>query len=187
MARGGRGGQPTRRPVDMTGVISIAERNDLATLMNAITEKLHNNISVVFDSPPVTPVLGELGNNTWLSLSPQSGKENIDPNVPSQLKRPLENSKPYSKPSLSNDNDDDESITPQLQELRKEALVFFRKWQACILQRLRDMNVNEANIPPTNFRGRGRANFRGARGARAGRGGRGGNRGGLTLAAGKYE
>lgn len=185
MARGGRGGPPPRRPIDMTGVLSIAERNDLATLMNAITEKLHNNISVVFDSPPVTPVLGQLGHNTWLPRSPQDGKENVDPKAPSQSK-PAPTPKLFMKPTSNDGNEIDMAIAPQLQELRKEALVFFRKWQTSILQRLRDMHVNETNTPPPSFRGRGRGqpNLRAVRGARAGRGGRGGTRGALTLAAG---
>lgn len=75
-------------------------------------------------------------------------------------------------------------MTPQLRELKKEALLFFRKWQTTVLQRVRDVIVNDPNAPTTSFRGRGRG-FRGAaRGARGGRGGRGGGRGGLTLATG---
>ena len=46
MPRGGRGGHQhsSRKPVDLTGVVSLAEKNDLLTLVNAITEKLYRDL-----------------------------------------------------------------------------------------------------------------------------------------------
>ncbi|CAM1503862.1 Fc.00g014530.m01.CDS01 [Cosmosporella sp. VM-42] len=185
MARGGRGGgqQQPRRPVDLTGVITAAERNDLATLVNAITEKIHNGISSIFDSPPVTPVQIEHGHHHWLSLSLMHRKENRPSSLPSQNNKSGQPSKTYAKTHQIIEKEEKEAMTPQLRELKKEALVFFRKWQTNVLQRIRDVNVNDPNSPQGSFRGRGRG-FRGARGARGGRGGRGGGRGGLTLATG---
>ncbi|KAF4979533.1 hypothetical protein FZEAL_4301 [Fusarium zealandicum] len=187
MGRGGRAGSPApRRPVDLTGVLSPAERNDLVTLINAITEKLHNNISIIFDSPPVSPVLGdlgELGHHHRLSLSLQNGKENINPLSQPQIKKIPQIRKPNTKIADATDQEDPEATTPQLRELKKEVLVFFRKWQAIVLQRIRDISVMDTNTPQANIRGRGRGSPRGVRGGRVGRGGRGG-RGGLTLATG---
>ncbi|KAF5008785.1 hypothetical protein FDECE_4959 [Fusarium decemcellulare] len=179
MGRGSRGNPAPRRPVDLTGVLSVAERNDLITLTNAITEKLHNNISNIFDSPPVTPVMGDvgdIGHHHWLSLSLQNAKENVPIRTSSQAKKPSPIPRPTAKMTESIDKEDPEAITPQLRELKKEALVFFRKWQAMVLQRIRDISVMdvENNQANANARGRGRGSPRGARGARAGRGGRGG-------------
>lgn len=196
MTRGGRTSSAPRRPVDLTSNLSVAEKNDLTTLITAITEKLHNDISIIFDSPPVTPTLGDLslnnidqvdiGHHHWLALSLQTnGKENVDPrhsnagNGMPKITRTDETAAP------SPDKEESEAITPQLRELKKEALVFFRKWQSIFLQRLRDISVTESNGSQSNMRGRGRGNARGARGGRAARGGRGGGRGGLTLATGK--
>lgn len=186
MARGGRGGsqQPPRRPVDLTGAISAAERNDLVTLVNAITEKLHNNISSIFDSPPVTPIQSEHGHHHWLSLPLLHRKENKGAHHISHAKKNAEVSKSYAKTHQIIEQEEKEAMTPQLSELKKEALVFFRKWQTGVLQRIRDITVNDPNASTSsNFRGRGRG-FRGARGGRGGRGGGRGGRVGLTLATG---
>ncbi|KAF5018444.1 hypothetical protein F66182_9573 [Fusarium sp. NRRL 66182] len=191
MGRGGRGSPVPRRPVDLTGILSVAEKNDLATLITAITEKLHNDISVIFDSPPVTPTLGDLGDighHHWLALSLQTnGKENVRTRTSSQGKSTFKASQPATKPAHPVDKHDkeDEAFTPQLRELKKEALIFFRKWQSIFLQRLRDISVTETTGPQANIRGRGRGSARGARGGRTARGGRGGGRGAsLTLATG---
>ncbi|KAM0195498.1 hypothetical protein ACHAPA_003038 [Fusarium lateritium] len=191
MGRGGRGSPVPRRPVDLTGNLSVVERNDLSTLITAITEKLHNDISVIFDSPPVTPTLGEvgdIGHHHWLALSLQTnGKENVKPGSPSLGKgvpKVAAASQPSANATQPTDKEDSETITPQLRELKKEALIFFRKWQSIFLQRLRDISVTEPTAPQSNMRGRGRGNARGVRGGRVARGGRGGGRGGLTLTTG---
>ncbi|KAM5384302.1 hypothetical protein ACJZ2D_001607 [Fusarium nematophilum] len=184
MGRGGRGGSMApRRPVDLTGVLSVAERNDFVTLITAITETLHNNISLIFDSPPVTPVLGDsgdTGHHHWLSFSLQNGKENIQPRASSQVHKPAQAYQPSKKTTEATDKEDPETITPQLKELKKEALIFFRKWQAIVVQRFRDISVMDTNTPQANVRGRGRGSPRGMRGGRASRGARGG-RGGLAM------
>jgi hypothetical protein len=192
MGRGGRGSPVPRRPVDLTGNLSVAERNDLTTLITAITEKLHNDISVIFDSPPVTPTLGDvgdIGHHHWLALSLQTnGKENVKPRSPSSGKgvpKVAAASQPSASATQPTDKEDSETITPQLRELKKEALIFFRKWQSIFLQRLRDISVTEPTVPQSNMRGRGRGNARGVRGGRVARGGRGGGRGGLALTTGK--
>ncbi|CAJ0551720.1 Ff.00g056990.m01.CDS01 [Fusarium sp. VM40] len=191
MGRGGRGSPVPRRPVDLTGNLSVAERNDLTTLITAITEKLHNDISVIFDSPPVTPTLGDvgdIGHHHWLALSLQTnGKENVKPRSPSLGKvvpKVAAASQPSTNTTQPTDKEGSETITPQLRELKKEALIFFRKWQSIFLQRLRDISVTEPTAPQSNMRGRGRGNMRGVRGGRVARGGRGGGRGGLALTTG---
>lgn len=186
MARGGgRGGHsnPPRRPVDLTGSISPAEKNDLATLVNAITEKMHKDISNIFDSPPVTPINGEHGHHHWLSLPLLHRKENKENMPPSSqtFQQGGGSSSSYRKTHDIIEKEEKEAMTPQLRELKKEALTFFRKWQTVILQRIRDISVSDPQAAQGGIRGRGRG---GARGVTRGRGGRV-SRGGLTLATGE--
>ena len=164
----------------------MAEKNDLMTLVNAVTEKMHNDISNIFDSPPVTPVSGESGHHNWLSLSVlhrrESKKENVAPT--SNHLSGGEASASYKKAHNIIEKEEKEAMTPQLCELKREALSFYRKWQAALLQRLRDIGVSDAQASQSSARGRGRGG--GLRAAFRGRGGRGGraSRGGLTLATG---
>lgn len=194
MARGGggRGGHSSvaRRAVDLTGCISAAERNDLATLINAITERMHNDISTIFDSPPVSPVMAEDGHH-WLKLPllHRRAKENTPPNS-NTYQNAGRSSDSYNRAHKSIEKEEKEAMTPHLRELKKEALTFFRKWQASVLQRIRDISVTVQDPMPAQgaLRGRGRgastvrSSVRGGRSARGGRASRGGA---LTLATGK--
>ncbi|KAI9158450.1 membrane protein [Paramyrothecium foliicola] len=125
MARGGRGGnqQAMRRSVDLTGIISLAEKNDLITLVNAITEKMHNDISTIFDSPPVAPLRGAHGHHHWLSLPLLHRHEKkmqaaLDSHVG-------DGSKTYDKAHHIIEKEETDAMTPQLRELKKEALGFY--------------------------------------------------------------
>jgi hypothetical protein len=186
MVRGsGRGGhQQPRRPVDLTGFLSTAEKNDLFTLINAITEKLHNDITSIFESSPVTPTTCENGHHHWLLMPLLRPRDGIS-HAAHLMKEIRKTNEPtsYEKAHDIIDKEEKQSMSPQLGELKKEAEAYFRKWQTLLLQRVRDIVVNDIPDAQGGHRGRGR----GVRGAVRGRGGRGGgqSRGGLTLATGK--
>ncbi|KAK5997039.1 putative membrane protein C6F6.13c [Cladobotryum mycophilum] len=181
MARGGRGGSHApRRPVDLTGIISAAEKNDLVNLVTAITEKMGRDISDIFDSPPITPIQGDRDHNHWLMLPLINDKENQP--SPLQKMNKANAAKPLNKNPPIVEKEDKDAMTPQLRELKKEALLFFRKWQSNVLQRIRDIVVNETVIFHPSARGRGRGAPRGSIRGR-GRGG-GTGRGNLSLATG---
>ncbi|KAJ3496805.1 hypothetical protein NLG97_g2381 [Lecanicillium saksenae] len=170
MGRGGRGAHaPLRRIADLTGVISATEKTDLIVLVTAITEKMYRDINGLFDSPQVPPLEGEGPIRNWLTLAlrqhENSDKENAAP-PNSFANRPARSA--VRKPSVHQD-DADAELPSQLQELRREAVAFFRKWQASLLQRLRDLAVTTVE---EDFASRSRG--RGYRGAPRGRGGRGG-------------
>lgn len=192
MPRGGAGrgghGHHSRRPIDLEGAISLAEKNDLTTLVSAITERLHRDISNIFDSPPVTPVDNGHGHHHWLSLPLLSRKDSRLNILPSIHVHKADNdaSKGYTKTHQIIEKEEKEAMTPQLRELKKEALAFFRKWQALIVQRLKDITVNDPQASQGAPRGRGRGGFRGGNSFR-GRGARGGRtgRGALSLAIGE--
>ncbi|ATY62202.1 DUF726 domain [Cordyceps militaris] len=173
MARGGRGGSaPPRRVVDLTGIITSTEKSDLVLLVTAITEKMFRDINGLFDSPQIPLMDGEGPDRNWLALALReqetNDKENMEP-PRSFANRPVGSTVRKPSPHLQ---DQDEKTPPQLQELRNEAVAFFRKWQASVVQRLRDLAV--ATIEEdVSRRGRGR----GARGAPRGRAGRSGRAG----------
>lgn len=188
MARG-RGGSThgQRRPVDLTGILSIAEKNDLVTLVNAITERMARDISNIFDSPPVAPIQSDHDHHHhhWLLLPLHHHQKQHKSTSHSLMGiKQIGSSKPFDKTHDIIEKEEKEAMTPQLRELKKEALIFFRKWQGIVLQRVRDIAVSDQPGPQLSIRGRGR----GMRGMPRGRGG--GGRGGgmmrspLTLATG---
>lgn len=185
MARGGRGGHPAqRKPIDLTGTISLAEKNDLVTLINAVTEKMVRDISNGFDSPQVSPVEQDddaenhfhclvLGLHHHLRCIEKARHSNGF----SSVQKPLS----YKKTHQIIEKEEKSSVSCQLGELKKEALAYFTKWQTSVVQRFKDIHVSPTP-EPTSGRGRGgrgAARGRGTRGAP-----RGGGRGGLTLATG---
>lgn len=190
MGRGSRGSghQSFRRLVDLTGVISVSERNDLSTLVSAITDKMQNDVSAIFDSPPVTPLHGGRENHShWLSFAifgcHADMKSSAAPS--SQSKLAGDGSRTYAKAHEIVLKEEAEAMTPQLRELKKEALVFFRKWQNAIVHRTREIYIHEAPSAQGNPRGRGGRGPRGGYRGRGARGGAGGNgRGSSTLAIG---
>ncbi|KAL9489527.1 hypothetical protein ACSS6W_001804 [Trichoderma asperelloides] len=185
MARGrGGGNHSQRRPVDLTGILSIAEKNDLVTLVNAITERMARDISNIFDSPPVAPIQSDHGHHHWLLLPLHHQKDNKPATHSLMGMKRIGSSKTFDRPHETIEKEEKEAMTPQLRELKKEALIFFRKWQNIVLQRVRDIAVSDHPVSQLNTRGRGR----GMRGMPRGRGGvgRGGGimRSPLTLATG---
>ncbi|KAF4582040.1 DUF726 domain-containing protein [Ophiocordyceps camponoti-floridani] len=178
MGRMGRGGGHSAfRRIDLTGLLSVAERNDLTTLVSAITDKMHNDISCIFDSPPVTPLIHQQEHHNWLSraiLNCAIADPPVD--LPGD-----DGSKAFAKAHKTVVKEEAEAMAPQLRELKKEALLFFTKWQTAVIQRTREIQVQDT--PAANTRA-----GRGGRGGYRGRGGRGGavrnGRGGLTLATG---
>ncbi|XP_044724537.1 uncharacterized protein HRG_02433 [Hirsutella rhossiliensis] len=194
MGRGSRGSghQSFRRPVDLTGVISIAERNDLTTLVSAITDKMHNDVSAIFDSPPVATLhAGREHHTHWLSFAIfgcHAGDKDMKASAApsSQHEVAGDGSKSFAKAHEIVEKEEAEAMTPQLRELKKEALVFFRKWQNTVIQRTREIHIHETPAALGNPRGRGgrgpRGGFRG-RGARTGAG-NGGNSSTLAIGTG---
>ncbi|KAG6278439.1 hypothetical protein E4U47_005619 [Claviceps purpurea] len=180
MGRGSRGSghQTARLPVDLTGIISSAEKNDLTTLVNAITENMHRDMNNMFDSPPVRTIREETEQDHWLSLPLRrrrgSNKENLS--VLEKIRESLHGSSSatYEKAHRTIEKEENEAMTPQLRELKKEALVYFRKWQGSVLQRLREIIVNESVPYTSGSRTRRRGVRGGNRGGRSDRGGRGG-------------
>ncbi|KAK1972140.1 DUF726-domain-containing protein [Colletotrichum sublineola] len=193
---GSRRPQRRRTQTDLTGVLTLDEKNELISLVSNILDSMQDQISNIFHSPPITPATVEDPNNSWLSLSlfkntsnaitqPQSAanKENVRPSSASTQQNAA---KTYNRAHEIVEKEEKEAMTPQLQELKKECLVVFKKWQGNVLTRAKDISVRvpEASTSPTDRGGRGGRGTRGGRGDRGtpqggraaprGRGGRGG-------------
>ncbi|KJZ80415.1 hypothetical protein HIM_00265 [Hirsutella minnesotensis 3608] len=172
MGRGSRGGgyQPFRRQADLTGVITAVEKNEVNVLVCAITEKMHDDISVNFDSRSASPLPDEQGGHHQLSLAIYHRQgENKEDKAPEPISSPSKTagaqSKSYARAHETLEREERETMTPHLRELRKEAIDSFRKWQGEIIRRTREMFVREAPGPQNAFRGRGgRAQRGGSRG-----------------------
>lgn len=181
-------GQRRRTQTDLTGVFSVEEKNEVIKLVSDILDSMKDQISNIFHSPPITPASTENPQHSWLSLSLLKGKSNKpatpqpqgnNPTSPSSADQ-QNASKTYAKAHGIVEKEEKEAMTPQLQELKKECLVVFNKWQGNVLLRVKDISVKDPDAPepPATRGGRGGRGSRGARGDRgAPQGGRGTRRG----------
>lgn len=189
----GRNPGPSRRGVDLTGIITFAEKEDLVILVSRITEKMIRQIGDVFDCPPPSPSdSGSSNASTWVTISipieslglndkcqnPQEGDETTEVTAVGAAGHGV---KPSPSPSLDMPSTTNDGPPSQLGELKKELFVIFKKWQSIVLQRVRDIRV-AADPPSTDFDGQCFSVGRG-RGYRSGRGGGRGyrGRGGLVV------
>jgi hypothetical protein len=151
-----------RRPVNLAGILTLAEKDQLATLANNIIHKMERQISCQFTLPKNMPSSrgshsADDTNSEWShsstdvgSLDPTSqlmGKEIY--NSPPPVQHPCNNTistKPSHIRALSDNgtlcNGDDSIMTSQLTELKKEVLYLFGKWQSAVLTRVGELEVN---------------------------------------------
>ncbi|KAL0940949.1 uncharacterized protein CTRU02_203712 [Colletotrichum truncatum] len=170
--------QRRRTQTDLTGVFSIEEKNETIKLVSDILDNMKNRISNIFHSPPITPASTENPQHSWLSLSLLKGKslKNQD-NKSSSSSAGQENAgNTYYKAHEIVEKEEKEAMTPQLQELKKECLVVFSKWQSNVLLRAKDISVKDPASSETTA-GRGGRGGRGSHGSRGDRGAPQGGRG----------
>jgi hypothetical protein len=168
--------------------LTVDEKNDMSMLVNNITDKMMKQIAKIFDSPPVSPATDDEPPHSWIPSFLQ--KENKAPTpkpVPQVPSASQGSPKPYSRAHEIIEKEENEAMTPQLSELKKEALAFFAKWRTGLMTRIRELKVSEQAPSPAPA-GRGaRGGIRGGRGMPRGRGvplparGRGGRGGRLTV------
>ncbi|KAK1674425.1 hypothetical protein BDP55DRAFT_694805 [Colletotrichum godetiae] len=186
-------GQRRRTQTDLTGVLTLEEKNELINLVSNILDSMQDQISNIFHSPPITPATTEDPQHSWLSLSLLK-KGNSKPAVPQT--QPSANKENAGSASTSNqqkggltynkaheivEKEEKEAMTPQLQELKKECLVVFRKWQGNVLTRAKDISVKD---PEASAASAGRGGGRGAGGRGTTPRDRGGRSGTLSVKTG---
>jgi len=175
------GGKPRsntlRREADLSALLSPIERTELTGLVTRVTDSMHRHVTQLFD--PVraedktgTPriafwsklpyYLKDMSLSDALNGSQTRGpvqKENVKP--PSRSKKAgRARDKRDAIPAAANGPNQQESdITPRLQELKKEALQHFRKWQTTVHRRIGEISVKrgpDALLGPASPGPRGR-------------------------------
>ncbi|KAL2170024.1 hypothetical protein VTG60DRAFT_5364 [Thermothelomyces hinnuleus] len=192
------GGKPRlntlRREVDLSSLLNPGEKTELTALVGRVTESMLKDLTQLFD--PVRPDgKAEASRTTFWSRLPDYLKDLSlgDPSNGAQARaNHVENVKPSSSKKTGKARDkrgdahsaagapnrEENGMVPRLQELKKEALLHFKKWQMAVNKRINDISVKRSpdsqpdpasagskKRPPLNKRGKssGRALPPGAR------------------------
>jgi hypothetical protein len=129
-----------KREADLSSLLTGSEKNELALLVTKITDTMQKQISHGFDSVAAGD-LAEKGPPSFWNKLPEKLKDL------SLTHHGKENQKPNTDTSDSKaatevlDKAEQEALGPRLQELKKEALQFFRRWQTSVHRRLGDISV----------------------------------------------
>ena len=183
MAR--KNGMP-RKIADMTGILTVAERDDLITLIARITDKMSREISESFNPGPDAGAGPRERPGKWVNLfisktvspvQPSSGQcldkinDNTSAGIPgvSVIDKNGGSLADHSQAKPVN-----QEPASQLSELKKELLLAFQKWQNIVLQRVRDLQISETTqigrgAVTDGLNGRGRGSRSGRGGVRGGR------------------
>ncbi len=179
------GGRPRsntlRREADLSALMSPVEKTELTALVARTTESMLSHVTQLFDPVRAGEKTEASRIASWgrlpyylkdLSLSDAlsgsqtqaSHKENVKP--PSRSKKAgRARDKRDAAPSAADDPvQQDADVAPRLQELKKEALLHFKKWQTAVHRRIGEISVKKApdafvspgpkGRPPPNRRGR---------------------------------
>ncbi|KAL2197251.1 hypothetical protein P885DRAFT_36370 [Corynascus similis CBS 632.67] len=184
MAPGGKSRSSSlRREVDLSTLLDPSERNELTALVGRVTESMLKDVTQLFD-PVRAHGQAETPRTTFwsklpyylkdLSLNdPLSGiqtrvghMENVKPSRSKMAGRARD--RRGDAPSAAGaPNREENDVTPRLQELKKEALLHFKKWQMAVHRRIGEITVKKTSNqqpgpasagtkrrPPSNRRGR---------------------------------
>ncbi|KAH6676079.1 DUF726 domain-containing protein [Plectosphaerella plurivora] len=183
---GSRGGKKppfprSNRTTDITGVLSVEEKVALGNLVAEIAARMDGRIVSRFDNVRV-PITTENPQHSllvpFLKPTDDSNKENHPPSSSQRNRVPTgpRTSKPSGRAPLATRGNQTGATAvntttqkpqggPAAQEMKKELLVVYQKWQSNLISRVKDLSVKE---PPAVS----------ASAVRGGRGGRGRGRGG---------
>ncbi|KAG7294266.1 hypothetical protein NEMBOFW57_004336 [Staphylotrichum longicolle] len=187
------GGKPRsntlRREADLSSLLSPVEKTELTALVTRVTDSMLRHVTQLFDPVRAEDKTGTPRIAFWsklpsylkdLSLGDAMNgaqirgpvqKENVKP-PPRSKKAGRARDKRDAIPSAANGTSQQESdVTPRLQELKKEALQHFRKWQTTVHRRIGEISVKrgpDALLGPASPGPRGRPSS-GRRGKPGGR------------------
>ena len=179
------GGKPRsntlRREADLSSLLSPVEKTELTALVARVTESMLRHVTQLFDPVRANEktdasriafwgrlpyYLKDLSLSDALNGSQTLGtrKENVNPPARSK-KAGRARDKRDAVPSAADDViQQGADVTPRLQELKKEALLHFKKWQTAVHRRIGEISVKKApdayvspgpkGRPPPNRRGR---------------------------------
>ncbi|KAK0639282.1 hypothetical protein B0T16DRAFT_432161 [Cercophora newfieldiana] len=155
-----------KRDVDLTSVLTLGEKIELVSLVGKSIDTMQKHIIQVFDSTGLDENTLPCRDSYWTRLpahlrdlslvAPQKRpeprlatknggqKENVKPGGPRPVSIPTANHTHDVNPSSPTEEQDE---APRLQELKKEVLLHFKKWQAAINKRVGDISVKRMNEP----------------------------------------
>ena len=161
MAPSGRGRPNTpKRDVDLSSLLAPAEKAELLSLITKTTDTIQQHIIRVFDSTGIDDNAAPVRVSMWarlptylqdLSLVAQQRQPQSQPVA--SLK---ENVRPSDSPATPSGTTEatqnasgghglvEHDPGPRLQELKKEALSHFKKWQTVVHKRIGDISVKRA-------------------------------------------
>lgn len=143
-----------KREADLSGLLNGAEKHELSMLTAKITDGMQRQIYRVFDSTGVdTPkdsppsFWSKLPANLRdFTLSVGGGKENSKPAV----QKDVEPGQKVNLESLAHETvqkEEKEALGSSLQELKKETLQAFRRWQVALNRRVGEISVKNTGGP----------------------------------------
>lgn len=170
------GGKPrsstVRREADLSSLLNPGEKAELTTLVTRVTESMLKQIIRLFD-PVALPAennqpsrvafwsqlpyhLKDMNLSSPLGNDRASLKENVKPGRSKKVGRAQDNGGPLASAAETPVAEEREAA-PRLQELKKEALQHFRKWQLAVHRRISEISVKKApDAHPSHF---GQASF----------------------------
>lgn len=144
-----------KREADLSGLLNGAEKHELSMLIAKITDGMQRQIYRVFDSTGVdTPK--DSPPSFWSKLPSNlrdftlsvggSGKENSKDSTKEDIK-PGQKGKLEDVAHETVQREEKEALGTSLQELKKEALQSFRRWQVAVNRRIGEISVKNTNGP----------------------------------------
>lgn len=182
------GGKPRsnapRREADLSSLLNPAEKAELTALVAKVIDSMLRHVTLLFD-----PVRQEDKDDPsritlWtklpyylkdLSLHDPSShhsqprgshKENVKAPARSKKAGRATDNRDATPGASDSPCQPDDDVAPRLQELKKEALQHFKKWQTGVQRRISEISVKKApdghsGPPPSGSRGRASSNRRG--------------------------
>ncbi|OAA55955.1 hypothetical protein SPI_08162 [Niveomyces insectorum RCEF 264] len=144
-----------RREADLRALLAtVDQKNELARLVDSITDTMQSQIGQVFDQPagpsPITHVPINVANNPHATKSPGlhtaiAAGHRIEAGLPGEKEN---DSRGRQSPLHGASGDRDGTAEPRgvQEELKKEALAVFQKWQAMVAKRVSE--IATAEDPP---------------------------------------
>jgi hypothetical protein len=164
-------GPPRRVEFDITSIISVDQKNQLQTLVDALMEKMHQRIRDGFEElggrkteihdtiqPPIAMCFSlphqplekheDQRNGKVDSTACSSNVQDLNPSL--EFKQPLTIPKSVEDATLLSRKTEQELLAASVAELKRDAITHFGKWRANVQRRVSDMVVRgtgTAGIP----------------------------------------
>lgn len=156
-----------RREADFSSLLNHAEKVEVSSLINRLTDMMQKQTTQLFDVfPPesnplpvritvwnkLPPYLRDLSLTKPVEEQPRKAPEKQENVKPSRSKkggrsngRRTDNSTSSDAPPAPAQREPDVPLGPRQQELKKEALMHFKRWQTAVLKRAGDISIRKAN------------------------------------------